>query len=370
MKRKLLTVIIMLGCLSILGLYMRQVTQPMGFGDSDTYLKMAETPGEFAGSPWGYRIALPYGAALLSRLFSIPLKTAFEILQISMFAVFVSLIIVWISDGLGRGTFVAGISAILFVFSYPGVYNLHNIVHVGFGEHLFILLGCIAMYNKRFVLLCLIMCASCFVKESIGFLLLPTYFVYAVLFYKWRTALLRTVILITAFLVPFLLLHSGVLFHNHNNITTYTSFYTWKYIQYCYNYWGGVKAAAGLIVAYYGPLCMISAVGFFYAPSKLKALAVLPLLASLQIALATDVMRMFGTGIPILIALSAFTLSKIDRGHATLLSSLAAFHFLCKNHGIGQIASLKVSAVLILVILWMNRSALSGMYDSRISSMR
>jgi len=336
----------------------RQFTLPMGFGDSGKYLAMAEAPGTFIRSPWGYRIVVPYAASAIAENLPLPLRVAFGILQLSMFGVILTLIVRWVSDGLARGVFVGAMSATLFVLSYPGVYNLHNIVHVGLGEHLFVLLGCMAIYSNRFVLLCLVTAASCLVKESVGFLLVPTYFMSAMLFSAWRTALLRTVCLASAFLAPFWLLRSGVLFQNHTDINAYASFYTWDYVSYCWNSWGGLKGAAVQIVGSYAPLCLISLSGFLVAPPRLKALTVLPILAALQIALATDVMRMVGVGIPVLIALSSFALSKMNHAYAALVCTLVGFQFLCKNHGVGKLASLKVACVLILVLLWMNRSTL------------
>jgi hypothetical protein len=279
-----------------------------------------------------------------------------------MFGVILTVMVRWISDGLSRGTFVAGISSILFVLSYPGVYNLHNVVHVGLGEHLFVLLGCVAIYSNRFAVLCLVTAVSCLVKESVGFLIVPTYFVSAMLFSTWRTALLRTACLAAVFLAPFCLLRSGMLFHNHSDIHTYASFYTWNYVQYCYNYWGGLKGAAVQIALYCGPLCLIAGPGFFLAPPRLKALAVLPILATLQIALATDVMRMVGVGIPVLIALSVFALRRLNEAHAALICSLAGFHFLCVNHGVGSLPSLEVASLLIVGLLWLNRCAFSHLW--------
>ena len=203
MKRKLLVAILLFGCFVVIGFCVRQFTLPMGFGDEDKYLVMAQAPGRFASVPWGYRVAVPYAASALSKALSIPLKTAFVVLQLSMFGVTLTLLVRWMSDGLASRNFVTGLSASLFVFSYPGIYNLHNIVHVGFGEHLFLILGCMAIYSNRFTVLCLVMAASCFVKESVGFLLIPTYFAFAMLFSAWGTALLRTACLIAVFLKKF-----------------------------------------------------------------------------------------------------------------------------------------------------------------------
>jgi hypothetical protein len=294
MTKRIVAFILLVGCCAVAGLYVRQFTLPMGFGDSGHYLAMAQDPGTFERSPWGYRIAVPYAASGISRALALSIRSAFGILQLAMFGLTLSLIFLWISGPLSRDRLVAALSTTLFTFSYPGVYNLHNIIHVGLGEHLFVLLGCIAIYSNRWLALCLVTAVSCLVKESVGFLLIPSYFVSAVFFDPWRRAFARTAVLCVAFLAPFMFLRSGLLFHNHADINTYTSFYTLDYVRYCWNYWGGAAGAVKAIITWFGPLCLLSIVGFFVAPPRLKVLVVLPVLAAIQIALATDVMRMVG----------------------------------------------------------------------------
>lgn len=174
-NRKIVVFVVMVAGFALLGLVARNLTLPMGFGDSENYLKMAQTPGAFIRSPWGYRIGVPYAASGVSNLLSLPLQTTFSVLQLSMFGVIMTALCTWISTGLERGTFVGTLCALLFMFSYPGTYNLHNVAHIGLGEHLFILLGCMAIYGKHFFALCVVTVLSCFVKESVGFLLIPTY---------------------------------------------------------------------------------------------------------------------------------------------------------------------------------------------------
>ena len=358
MTRKFVISFLLFCGFAVLGFYVRKFTIPWGIGDSGFYRAMAENPGTFIRSPWGYRIAVPYAAAAISEILSLPLKTAFGILQLSMFGVILTLIFRWVSTALTRSAFVGAISVTLFALSYPGVYNLHNIMHVGLGEHLFVLLGCMAIYSNRFVLLCLVTVASCLVKESVGFLLIPTYFVSAMLFSGWRTALLRTACLASAFIAPFWLLRSGILFQNHTDFNTYTALFTWDELLNVWNYYGGLKGAIPVIVKHFAPLFLISLSGFLVAPPRLKALAVLPVLAALQIVFAVDILRMVGVGVPVLIALSSFALSRMKHEHAALVCSLVGFTFLCYNHKVGGLESLKVAFFLILVLLWMNRSTL------------
>ena len=342
------------------GLFMRYVTWPMGAGDSIHYLKMAESPGTFVGSPWGFRIAVPYAAAFLSSVLGISLEGAFGLLQIGMFSAFLTLLFLWVQRDFKINTFVAGLTCLLFVFSYPGVYNLHNLVHIGLAEHLLVLIGCIAMYSGRFPLLVVVVAISCFVKESVGLLLVPSYLVFALVTEKWRVALLRTTELALVFLAVSLVLRSGILLFRGSGLGTYVPFYSWEYMRYVYHYWGGLGGAVSQIVLTFGPMWLLACAGFIIAPAKLKALTVLPILAILQIALATDVGRMVAVGVPVLLALSAILLSRIDRGYAALATASSCFHFLCLNHRVNATASLAGSALVTLVILWCSRSVLFG----------
>jgi hypothetical protein len=357
-NRKIVVFVLMVAGFALLGLVARHITIPMGFGDSKNYLEMAQAPGTFISSPWGYRIGVPYAARGVSQMLSLPIQTAFSLLQLSMFGVIMTVLFLWVSSVLERGGLIGALCAMLFAFSYPGTYNLHNVVHVGLGEHLFVLLGSMAIYSNRFFVLCVVIAISCFVKESGGFLLIPTYLVSALIFSPWRTALQRCALLCVAFLAPFLVLRSGVFFDNHNSLNTYISFYTLDYMRFCWNYWGGPLGAIKQIAFWFGPLCLLSVVGFFAAPPKLKALAALPILATIQIALATDVMRMVGVGVPVMIALSGFTLSRMRATHAVLVVVLCSLHFLTLNHQVVGSISLIFVYVGTLFLLWMNRSRL------------
>ena len=101
-----------------------------------------------------------------------------------------------------------------------------------------------------------------------------------------------------------------------------------------------------------------------FRAGKLKALAILPLLALLQIAVAADVMRMVGVGIPILIAMSASFLDKVDRGHAALFGGAVAFHFFCVNHHIGMTESFVLTIIVILSLIWLDRVVLCSQLKS------
>lgn len=241
-------------------------------------------------------------------------------------------------------------TCVLFIFSNTSIFYLHHIVQVGFGEHLFILLGCIAIYYDRFLKLLLIVALSCLVKESIGMLLIPSYLIVTAMSERWQKALLKTSILAAVFISLHLCLRSGILFYDKTDLATYTSFYTLEYVRFVYNYWGGVAGAIYLIAGTFGPLWFIAILGAFIAPQRLKALTILPLLAILQIALATDVMRMVGVGVPIVLVLAAFALSRLDKKSNLILVGLSCFYSLYLNHH-GNKIIIAGSFLLTLVLL-------------------
>ncbi len=332
------------------------ITQPMGSGDSVYYLRMAAHPGEFVGSPFGYRVAVPYAATLLSHL-NLAIPTAFSVLQIAFFSAFSSILFYWLCDRLKLDPFVTAVVCLLFAFSFPGVYNLHNRVHVGLAEHLCLLLGCVAITQHRFLALVLVIAAAGFVKETIGALLIPTFLVFSLADTDRRAILGKLSLLSAVFVCEFLLLRTGVLFSNTANLHSYASFYNSAYLSSVYQFVGGVSGALRSIIGTFGPLWLIAAAGFATAPPQLRALATLPLLALIQIFLATDVARMVGVGIPAVLVFAALALSKVGRMTAIALALVSIAYFLCINLGkaelgaAGQIVVLAVGVAATGVLL-------------------
>jgi hypothetical protein len=351
-------VVFLLAICCLLGLYMRKITIPMGFGDSERYLPMAEAPGTFTTAPWGYRIAIPYAAASLSSLLGVSIKSAFGMLQVGMYSILLTTMFLWIHLGLRVDSYTGAITTLLFVFSYAGVYNLHNVVHVGFGEHLLVLLGIIAIYHNYYGALLGIIILSCFVKETVGLIIVPTFFVYSLTYERLGPACLKTAILGIAFVSLSLLVRSSILFTNHTDVMEYVSFFNWQYVKFVYAYWGGVRGAIWQTAQTFGPTWLLAFAGFLVAPTRLKLLAVVPALCTLQIVFATDVLRMVGVGFPVVLALSALSLTRVDVKWRTPLVCLSAFYFLCWNHGIGGKYNMLGSVALTACILMFG-----GYYD-------
>jgi len=347
------------GCFCALGLFARSVTLPMGFGDAERYYKMAESPEVFIGSPWGYRVAVPYLARFVSDVLGISIEIGFAILQIGFYCLFLWCLISWTQNAFRVSRFVAGLAGAMFVFSYPGVYNLHNFVHVGLSEHLLVLVGCMALTDRRFRGFVLIVAVSCFVKESVGLLLVPSAFVFLLATEKRRVALTWSAVTGAVYVFLTIFIRSGWVLFRETDLSSYSSFYSVDYLKWVFEYWGGVRGAMLETVVLFGPLLILVIVGFLIAPRQLKMLSVLPVLATSQIVLATDVGRMIGVGIPVLCALAAVALNRVDRGFAAVLATIPCGHFLCVNHGVDAMASLAGFSLITLGVLWSCRAQLT-----------
>ncbi|MBW3139296.1 hypothetical protein KUV56_07080 [Ferrimonas balearica] len=343
---------------TLVGLVMLMSTQPFSFGDAERYLAMAQSPWVFTDAPWGYRIGVPYLAAWLSPLFN-GIHSAFFALQLLFYASFLTALYLWLRWGLKLNILACACACLLFIFSYPGVYNLHNSVHVGLAEHLGILLGCIAIYHRSFRSLLLLLVITAFVKENIGLLLIPTWAWVTYRSEGWRSALLTTLPLLAVFFSLYLLLRSGMLFQGGIDLSTYTGFYNAAWLAYVYQYWGGVLGAIKMVVATFGPLWLTYALAMWQNPGqqRLRWMGILPLLACGQILLATDVWRMVGLGAPMVIALSAVVMDRLPRHSCVVLVCLNTLYFLAFNNTLKTLMAALFA--LAFVALWFYRQRLN-----------
>lgn len=321
----------------VIGLMMRSVTRPMGLGDSERYLAIVQKPRTFTESPWGYRIAVPYAAAVLIRAGHISPPRAFEFIQFGLYAALLSTLVAWLRLGFRVAWPAALAATTLFVISYNGVYNLHNTSHVGYAEFLFLLLGMIAIYHRQFIFLCVVIFLSAFVKETIALILIPVFLAAGWGEEKPRTLLLRFVLLGTLYLFPFLLLRSGLIFRAGGDLKAYSSFYTWEYVRFVFDYYGGFGGAILRFLMTFGPVWIFAVAGFFTAPPRLKRMSIMVPLAAIQILLATDVYRMVGCAFPIIIVLACLEFEQMKPAWLLLpLTLLCAAYFFVFNATLNQ----------------------------------
>ena len=164
---------------SVLAVFMMRITKPMGFGQSDVYEAVTREPWKVVHVPESYRFVVPWMAHEISVVSHMNLHRTYFCIQVFCYAVILSTIWIWLTCGLRMDSLVAACICSLFVFSFPGVYNLHNLIHIGFVEHLLILLAFLLIYYNKYITLLLLLVSSCFVKESVGLVAIPTYFVTA-----------------------------------------------------------------------------------------------------------------------------------------------------------------------------------------------
>jgi hypothetical protein len=323
-------------------------TQPMGFGDAVQYMKMAEQPFQFTASPWGYRIVVPYLAALISNLLRIPLGQTFLFLSLLAFEAINMVIMIWSVRGLRLSIWTAVMLAMLYSFSYAGVYNLHNYIHIGFYWELLVFLGFLTIYYDRFPLLLMIVSLGSAVTENV-IILIPTYFIYKFFTGNSLKAIVRTLILSAAFLAVFLLVRSGLLFKGSTGLTTYTHFYTLDYLKFVYNNWGGPSGAAKQVVKAFLLVWLIAALGFVHSTKNGRLIAALIPLAIVQIALATDVIRMTSIGFPAILMLVAFLFRSMKTYEQILATAMSIFSFYAFNLNIQWLLVLAITGLVILI---------------------
>jgi hypothetical protein len=164
-------------------------------------------------------------------------------------------------------------------------------------------------------------------KETVGLLLLPTFFIVTVGDGSWKAALRGGALLAAVSAAGALLLRSGALFTTSSGLIEYLSFYTMDYVGDVRSSWGGLLGATIAVVFTLGSAWLIGAVGFLAAPTRFRLLSSMAALAVLQIALATDVERMVAAGIPVLGPLFAFALASVDVKRALVLTAAGSVYF-------------------------------------------
>lgn len=315
-----------------LGVALRALTRPMGLGDSETYLQMAEQVGVFTISPHGYRILIPYLAAFLSNLTSTPLPTAFLVLTLSAFAGVNLTLAIWFNRILCLPFSTALLLTGLYVFSYAGIYNLHNAVHVGYWEHWFVLLGFIAIYHERFRLLAATVFLGVWIKETVV-LLLPLEFAMVWRHRGLRNAVFSIGILGAIFLSVFLFMRSGLVLSGATGFGTYSSFYSLEYIQFVLAGWKSTNPLKEIYFAFQ-LLWLIALFGWFRAPPRARRMTLLIPLAVAQILFATDTQRMTVLAFPAILLLIAFLFRHQSIAAQAFLAILNPLAFLLYNfHG-------------------------------------
>ncbi|MEO5666726.1 MAG: DUF2079 domain-containing protein, partial [Bdellovibrionota bacterium] len=327
-------------------------------GDASRYMTMAEHPGTITASPWGYRIAVPYLVALCSKLSGLSLSLVFRIFQYALFSG-MGLLIYLHCRKIFRSEESGVLCCLTWVLSTASLYHLHNFAHVGIAEHLLIALGLIQLLESQYQALVLTLLLSALVKETIG----PLLFVLAVLAMaiekRWtRKNVACVVVGIVGNLGIYFLLRSGAVFHGElHSFENYTSFYTWTYVKYCYEYWNGPWGALQGFKKAFNLGWVFFFIGSYRALRSPRhrtmgvlALALMILCCS-QVLLATDVFRMAGVGAAGVALVSGLCFEKLSPLRHLLIALLFGIGTLQYNNGVETARGGRISLWLIALAL-------------------
>ncbi len=309
----------------------RSTTLPMhGDGDASVYRAMAADPFTFTRPPYGYRILVPYLAAALSALTGLAVPVAFAVLSIGCFIAIETTLVLWSAVGLRHGISTAALVAVLYAFSYGGLYYLHNTAHVSVFEHWLLLLGCMAIFHRRFRWLMLVIVVGGFVKESVA-LLVPLYLACVVTRPRlWRT-LGEAGLLTLAWAAVFVVLRTGVLFRDHPGAAAYASFSASEWLAVV-RYWGGVTPILrGTLVAF-PVLWPVGIAGFLIAGAPERRLAAFIPLVLAQFLIAVDLLRIPAMCFPALLLLTSTLFARLTVIERVSITGLSIGTFYLFNY--------------------------------------
>jgi hypothetical protein len=156
-----------------------------------------------------------------------------------------------------------------------------------------------------------------------------------------------------AFLAGTAFLRSGILFHHGTASGQAGTGMTSEYLHQTWNEVGGLRGGIDAVVRTYGPIWPIAAVGFFYAPTRLRAMFIFQILGALMLIIAYDMYRMVGLGSFVMIALSGVCFARLDRGWAALAAAASALFAICFNNHVGyqmSLIGLTLATIIVLVL--------------------
>lgn len=289
------------------------VTRPMGFGDSASYLHVAQHPGRFGDVvPYAYRVGAPYLAAIVNRMSPLGLVGAFRLLAAVGFVAVVALIVGWAKIGLKLATSTAITLGVLYAFSLGGIYNMHHAVQVGVWEHLFLLAGIMSVWHRRLGWLLVIGFVGAWFKES-AFLLVPAELLMVCASREsWRAAVTRTSAVLAVTAVPFLLLHTGLALPGGPGFGGYLEAQRTAGGYWSQDYANVTDFIEKTIITFAGWWPLIVA-GFATASRRSRWLLWLVPLFLVQSVTATTFERVFASAFPVFVPLCGAALDRIDR---------------------------------------------------------
>jgi hypothetical protein len=304
-------------------LLVRAVTPSLGGGDRLVYRAMAEHPRRFTQAPFGYRVLVPTAVHGAMRIGGLDAQPAYGLVNAALFAAFWCAFAAWAVrfERIPRATTALVLG--LYALSYPAVYYAHNVMHVGPGEQLVLLLGLIAIRRGSFAGLAAAVFVGQFARETTA-ALAPVWLAARIGRVPARTWWREAALLAAAFAAPFVVLRSGLWFDAATAAEAARQAGAVTARSERVAAWGGPYNVVMRIVDAFGGLWALAAAGVFFAAPLERRLALLAPLLLAPIAVATDVTRMAAAA-PVVLFFGAKFLSALPpRAQAGLAVALAA----------------------------------------------
>ncbi|MBD8083400.1 hypothetical protein [Chryseobacterium caseinilyticum] len=296
------------------------------FGDGQYYYNMSRDINHFVGSPWGYRVGLPFIIYLLHTVTSVDIQKLYLISQLMFFGTFLTVLHFWIKRKFELTLLQTLLVTFTFVFSYAGYFNLHVDVSIGLVESLFLLLGVICILDQRMLSFFMIILISSFFKETIGVFLIGTYILYN---FKLNDLswLKNAGIAVVLYAGVFILLRSGIFFENQNSYLQYYSDVKKELADRNY-----LKLIVQIIVSLGFLWAVVPLVFIKLWNTRYINLSVFIAIALAQIIVATDVYRMVSVSMTVILIYYALVIKNYNPKIYTLIFILNILFFFIYNN--------------------------------------
>lgn len=326
-KHRIFNFLIYFSIAAGLSLLIRFTTHHLWFGDSHIYRQMAENPFRFVSFPQSYRILVPLIVWSISKIISLSVSHSYYIVSTGLFISIIISIIYWFKSVESLPLKSAILIACMYGFSFAGVQNLHNFIHFGFGEHLIILLGIIAIRKRNFLFLSLVILIGSAVKET-SLILVPIYFIFELHHNRFSIVLKKSFLLTLLGCGMLLFIRSGIIFSDSFPSKRANFFKT--YFHYVLSHQQNFFVLLKLFFKTYHIIIPLSFLGFLYTPGKMKPIGLLIPITILQVLIAVDIERMFAVGFPAYLFFICFLFKKTDyRDHILFtILEISAFYII------------------------------------------
>ena len=271
---------------------------PVSFGDMQIYLRMANDPSFFVGSPFRFRIGQPLVVYLLSLSLDTEIPNTFYFMT-TLFTFLTALLLAyWLC--LNSVTFFSSILlACAYLLSFPGAFTLSAWALVDAPLHFFLILGLILIHKRQWIWLAFLLFIGGFFKENIA-VILPVAILSLYDSEPLKSGVKISFFLTISFLASFLIVRTGLCFNRPIESSISATHLTKDYFKHVIDYWGGVygfltKTFYVFSIYWFSPLF----VGMSMWRRRLPLLMLL-LFTLAQIPFATDIERMVALAFPVI----------------------------------------------------------------------